>query len=113
MGEVLFYAIPDADLTIQRFGGSLNKVFYERKKEVKLALTGPSAGLEETKRSRRRPMKKLPISRPCLRSRATLGHIDRLTNGIAKSSLWRIPETIPMSVSAALVVSFLGRKSRA
>ena len=26
MGELLFYAIPDADLTIQRFGGSLNKV---------------------------------------------------------------------------------------
>ena len=51
MGELLFYAIPDADLTIQRFGGSLNKVLYERKKEVKLALTGPSAGLEETNKT--------------------------------------------------------------
>jgi|HubBroStandDraft_4_1064222.scaffolds.fasta_scaffold1899889_1 hypothetical protein len=51
MGEVLFYAIPDADLTIQRSGGSLNKVLYERKKEVKLGLTGPSAGLEETNKT--------------------------------------------------------------
>jgi hypothetical protein len=74
MGQIRFYAEPEADLAIQRFGGSLNKVLYERKKEVKLALTGPSAGLEETNKTQPKTIyEKLADLKALLKGKESLG----------------------------------------
>jgi hypothetical protein len=74
VGQILFYAVPEADSTIERFGGELYKVLYERKKAVKVAITGPSAGLEETnKRQPKTTYEKVAELKALLAKRGELG----------------------------------------